>query len=268
MYAPSLGDSLALCAAIAAVTNEINLGTSVTPIYTRKVADFAATAAFIHEISNGRFSFGIGVSHAAAMRPIGVTQGKPLSDVRRFVEDLRAVPKVGEMPPIVLAALRNRMVGLGEEVADGVVFANAARSHMPNSLRALSDRARGSDAFYIGNMIPACIHEDRSTAMAVNRSMLTSYVLLPNYRNYWKQAGYEEEMRAVEEAVNTGDLEQVAFCLPDRWLADVSLFGNASQVREGIEAWFDSGVKMPIIVPKSAAGGQLQAIQEFFDLWD
>mgnify|MGYP001813524809 FL=1 len=75
-------------------------------------------------------------------------------------------------------------------------------------------------------------------------------------------------MRAAEALIIAGILEQVAFCLPDRWLADVSLFGNASQVREGIEAWFDSGVKTPIIVPKSAAGGQLQAIQEFFDLWD
>ena len=33
-------------------------------------------------------------------------------------------------------------------------------------------------------------------------------------------------------------------------------------------AWFDSGIKTPIIVPSAVSGGQLQAIQEFFDLWD
>ncbi len=64
--------------------------------------------------SNGRFSFGIGVSHAAAMSPMGITQGKPLSDIRQFVEDLHAVPKVGELPPLVLATLRHKMIALAE----------------------------------------------------------------------------------------------------------------------------------------------------------
>jgi len=268
IYAPSLGDSLSLCTATAAVTSEIKFGTSVTPIYPRNVADFAATVAFIHEISDGRFSFGVGVSHEPAMSPMGITQGKPLADMRQFVEDLRAAPRVGDMPPIVLATLRKKMIALAEEVADGMVFANAARSHMASSLSVLSDAARSTDAFYIGNMIPTCINDDRSAAMAVNRKMLTSYALLPNYRNYWNEAGYREEMNAVEEAVVANDLHRVPECLSDRWLADTTLFGSASEVREGIEAWFDSGVKTPIIVPKSVSGGQLQAIQEFFDIWD
>lgn len=268
IYAPSLGDGLSLCAAIAMVTNTIHLGTSVTPIYTRNVADFAATAAFIHEISNGRFRLGIGVSHAAAMNPMGITQGKPLSDIRQFVEDLHAVPNVGELPPVVLATLRHKMIALAEDVADGIVFANAVRSHMANSLSVLSDDTRSSDAFYIGNMIPTCINNDKTAAMGTIRRMLTSYALLPNYRNYWKQAGYEEEMHAVEEAIAVNDLDRVSACLSDRWLSDTSLFGSAGEVREGIEAWLDSGVRTPIIVPKSTTGGQLQAIQEFFELWD
>ena len=268
IYVPSLGDSLSLCIAIAEVTSEIALGTSVTPIYPRNVADFAATAAFIHEISNGRFSFGIGVSHEPAMSPLGITQGKPLADVRRFVADLHAVQRVGDMPPIVLATLRNKMIALAEEIASGMVFANGARSHMASSLSLLSDEARSSDAFYIGNMIPTCINDDKSAAMNVNGKMLSSYALLANYRNYWKKAGYEEEMNAVEEAIAANDLDRVSHCLSDQWLADTSLFGSACEVREGIEAWFDSGIKTPIIVPKSVSGGQLQATQEFFDIWD
>ena len=63
-------------------------------------------------------------------------------------------------------------------------------------------------------------------------------------------------------------MEQVAASLSDRWLADTTLFGNAAKVREGIEAWFDAGIKTPIIVPSSAQGNQMQALQEFFDIWD
>lgn len=267
IFCPSLGDNLALCEAIALATREVIFGTSITPIYTRNVADFASTAGFLHEISDGRFRFGIGVSHEPAMRRLGVKQGKPLADMRQFVQDLRAVPRVGDLPPIVLATLRTRMIRLAEEIGQGMVFANGARSHMGQSLGALSPAARASADFFIGNMIPTCISDDEQAAMAVNRRTLTSYAFLPNYRNYWKEAGYVEEMEAVEAAIAAGDMDRVPQCLSDRWLADTTLFGSASKVREGIEAWFDAGIRTPIIVPSSAQGNQMAAIQEFFDLW-
>ena len=268
IYGPSLGDSLSLCNAIALSTKSIEIGTSITPIYTRNVMDFAQTAGFLHEISNGRFRFGVGVSHAPAMNRMGITQGKPLADMRKFVEELKAVPRVGDMPPIILATLRKKMIQLAEEVGDGMVFANGARSHMGDSLSVLTHESRQNGGFFIGNMIPTCISDDKEAAAAVNRKTLTSYAFLPNYRNYWKEAGYEQEMTDVEDALQKQDLDRVPECLSDKWLADTTLFGSATEVRDGIEAWFDSGIKTPIIVPSSASGGQMQAIDEFLALWD
>ena len=268
IYGPSLGDSLSLCNAIALSTKSIEIGTSITPIYTRNVMDFAQTAGFLHEISNGRFRFGVGVSHAPAMNRMGITQGRPLADMRKFVEELKAVPRVGDMPPIILATLRKKMIQLAEEVGDGMVFANGARSHMGESLSVLTNESRQNEGFFIGNMIPTCISDDKEAATAVNRKTLTSYAFLPNYRNYWKEAGYEQEMTDVEDALQKQDLDRVPECLSDKWLADTTLFGSATEVRDGIEAWFDSGIKTPIIVPSSASGGQMQAIDEFLALWD
>ena len=42
------------------------------------------------------------------MNRMGITQGKPLADMRKFVEELKAVPRVGDMPPIILATLRKK----------------------------------------------------------------------------------------------------------------------------------------------------------------
>ena len=262
IFGPSLGDSLSLCNAIALSTSDVMIGTSITPIYTRNVTDFAQTAAFLHEVSNGRFRFGVGVSHAPALNRMGITAGKPL------VEDMHAVPRVGDLPPIVLATLRDKMIQLAEEIGGGMVFANGARSYMEHSLGNLSTETKANDDFFIGNMVPTCISDDKAAAAAVNRKTLTSYAFLPNYRNYWKQAGYEEEMNGVEAAIAEKDFDRVPECLSDRWLADTTLFGSASEVREGIEAWFDAGIKTPIVVPSSASGGQIQALEEFFALWD
>lgn len=267
IYGPSLGDSMALMEALAFATDEIVFGTSVMPIYFRSPQDFALTASFIHEVSDGRFRFGVGVSHAPALKARGVSAGKPLGDMRKFVDDLKAVPRAGELPPIVLAAMRKKMIGLSEEIGDGMVFANGARSHMKESLSVLSDAARSGDDFFVGDMIPTCINDDVEAAKAVNRKTLTSYAMLPNYRNYWKEAGYVEEMAGIEKAIAEGDMDAIPHFLTDKWLADTTLFGSASQVREGIEAWFDVGVKTPILVPSSANGGQMVAFEEMLAIF-
>lgn len=263
IYGPSLGDALSLCVGLSLTTRKIPFGTTITPIYTRHVADFAATVSTIHELSGGRFRFGIGVSHAPMHARLGLEVGKPLADIRRFVDELRAVPRVGPLPPITLAALRDRMIRLATEIGDGLVFANGARSHMAHSLRLIGER-REDPSFFIGNMIPTVVHDDERAAAEVHRRTLTGYVALPNYRNYWKAAGYVEEMEAIEQALDSGDPEDVRAAMSDRWLEDVTLFGSAKRVREGVEAWLDAGVKTPILVPSSVEGNQLKAIEELF----
>jgi alkanesulfonate monooxygenase SsuD/methylene tetrahydromethanopterin reductase-like flavin-dependent oxidoreductase (luciferase family) len=264
IYAPSVFSNMSLCEALAHNTQRIVFGTSISPIYARTVGDFAQSAAFLQEVSGGRFRFGIGVSHAPAHVRMGVTPGKPLADVRAFVAKLRAYEGIGALPPVILATLRKRMIALAGEIADGMVFANGARSHMGDSLSALPARKRGDPDFFVGNMIPTCICDDVEAAKAVHRKTLTHYALLPNYRNYWKEAGYVEEMEAIEKAVTERRLGDVPKYLTDAWLADCTLFGPVSHVREGLEAWYASGIRTPIIVPSSAAGNQMKAIEEMF----
>jgi len=218
----------------------------------------------MHEVSGGRFSLGIGIAHGPSYVRMGVTPGKPLADTRAFIEKFRAETSFGALPPIIVAALRKKMVALAGELAQGVVFANASRSHMARSLAALPVAKRNSPDFFIGDMIPTCISDDVEAARAVNRKTLSRYAELPNYRNYWKEAGYVEEMTAIEKALAENRREDVPKYLTDRWLADNTLFGPAAKVREGVAAWRAAGVHTPILVPSSAAGNQLTAIDEVF----
>jgi alkanesulfonate monooxygenase SsuD/methylene tetrahydromethanopterin reductase-like flavin-dependent oxidoreductase (luciferase family) len=264
IYCPSFGDGLGLCEALALVTDHIEFGTAIAIIYTRHPADYAQTAALVHELSGGRFRFGIGVSHVPVTERLGVQTGKPIADTRRFVEAWKSAPRVGDLPPLVLAALRDPMVARAGELAGGVVFANAARSYMKHSFAVLPESARADPQFFIGNMIPTCISDDVAAAAAVNRRTLAGYVVLPNYRTYWKAAGYVEEMEAVERALAAGERDRIPQLLSDRWLADTTLFGSASTIRDGVQRWRDVGVRTPILVPSSAQGNQLQAFAELF----
>ncbi|HJZ30555.1 MAG TPA: LLM class flavin-dependent oxidoreductase [Hyphomicrobiaceae bacterium] len=264
IFAPSLHANMSLCEALCHITDRIVFASSIAPIYARTVGDFAQSAAFMHEVSGGRFRLGIGVSHAPTHARMGVTPGKPLLDVASFVAKLRAHSGSGPLPPIILATLRQRMIALAGEIGDGMVFANGARSHMPASLAVLPQAKRSDPNFLIANMIPTCISDDIEAAKAVNRKTLTSYALLANYRNYWTEAGYVEEMGAIDRAISERRLEDVPKYLTDAWLADCTLFGPAHRVREGIESWRAAGIAMPIVVPSSAAGNQMRAFEELF----
>ena len=49
------------------------------------------------------------------------------------------------------------------------------------------------------------------------RRAMTHYALLPYYRNYWKEAGYTEEMNEVERAVAEGREADIPHYLTDRF---------------------------------------------------
>ena len=262
IYCPSFGDAMGLCLSIAHVTNTIEFGTSIQPIYLQHPAALATSASYLHEVAEGRFRLGVGVTHGPVIKRLGVETGKPLSDMREYVGTMRAAAEqMGGLPPVVLATLRDKMVGLAVEVGDGAVWANASRNRMPHSLGLIPD---ASD-LWIGNMLPTVIDDDIDAARARNRKTLQGYVALPNYRNYWIEAGYEKEMAAVISALKAKDSEAVISAMSDRWLDDCTLSGPASRVRDGVEAWFDAGVSAPIIVPSSTSGGQAKAFTELFD---
>ena len=265
IYCPSFGDGMGLCEALALVTHEIAFGTSIANIYTRHPYDYAQTAAFIHEVSGGRFRFGIGISHAPTYQRLNLQTGKPLGDMRHFVTDLHAgAQQAGTLPPLILATLRTRMLQLAAEIGQGAVWANAARSHMPQSLGTLPPDTLQDDNFFIGNMIPTCIAADKAAAAAVLRRVLTGYVRLPNYQNYWIEAGYEDEMLGIRTALANNEPAKVLELMSDRWLQDVTLYGSVAEVRKGIEAWYATGLKTLILVPSSVQGNQMVAFQEIF----
>lgn len=262
IYCPSFGDNVGLCLALALKTREIPFGTAIANIYTRHPHDYALSATMIHELAPNRFRFGIGVSHGPVLQRLGVQAGEPVHDMERFVGALRAgAERWGPLPPLVLATLRAPMIRLAARVADGAIWANACRSHMPVSLARLGQR-RSEPDFFIGDMIPTCLDSDRAAAATLLRKTLVSYAMLPNYRRYWAEAGYQEEMASIEQAIASRDYDRIPAAMSDTWLRDCTLFGTASDVREGVEAWYAAGVKTPILVPSSTRGGQLEALHE------
>ncbi len=154
LASPGVHGNLALSGSLAHVTSTIPFWTSIQPIYHSHPAEVAITAGHLAEVSGGRFRLGLGVSHAPAMQRLGLDTGKPLSDMRSYVEGMRdAERQAGALPPIYLATLRDKMLDLAVEVADGAIWANASlhahahagRPHPGRPARLVLPRRHGAD---------------------------------------------------------------------------------------------------------------------------
>jgi alkanesulfonate monooxygenase SsuD/methylene tetrahydromethanopterin reductase-like flavin-dependent oxidoreductase (luciferase family) len=172
----------------------------------------------------------------------------------------------------VLATLRDKILDLAIEIGDGAVWANASLSAIAKqAARIPADRI--ANGFHMGNMLPIVVlpenpsDEQIAGAADIHRKTLNMYVRLPNYRNYWHDNGYADEMDGIAQALERKDRDAIPALMTDRWLADCTLTGTASQIREGVEAWMAAGISTPILVPSSLVGGQYAAIDELLAVY-
>src|SRR5580765_7170927 len=111
---------------LAAETSEILLGTSIVGIWGHDAQTTRMAAMTLQEATEGRFVLGLGVSHLhLAQKLRGHTFDRPLTRMREYLAAYRAAiyrgpiaSGVGE-PPVLLAALRERMLTLAATEADG-----------------------------------------------------------------------------------------------------------------------------------------------------
>lgn len=267
---PSLGATMGLCVSLAHSTNEIKFWTSIQPIYYSHAIEMANTAAHIHEVSNGRFALGLGVSHGPVIDRLGATTATPLADIKNYLATMKAQERFsGDLPPIYLAALRNKMMHLASEISNGAIWANASRKSIATQIALLPDSKRSN--MFLANMIPTVISDDVEAARAIHRKTLVGYVTLPNYRNYWRACGYGEQMDAFEKVLSESAKEsrntEIISAMDNEWLDDCTISGDVDTVRERLYGWSQIGV-LPIAVMSSTSGGQAQAISQLFDAFN
>lgn len=263
---PSLGAAMPLCTSLAHSTSTLRYFTSIQPIYLAHPVEAGNTASHINEVSGGRFAFGIGVSHGPVTQRLGVTTGKPLADTRDYVAAMRANEKFGgALPPIYLATLRDKMLDLAVEIADGALWANASLRGIPAQVARIPAAKRKQ--FFMANMIPTVISDDIESARAVNRRTLVMYATLPNYRNYWRAVGHAAQVDAFETVLASTPREQLSEALTavmrDEWLDDCTISGPPALVRDRMAAWWSTGV-MPVAVMSAVDGGQAKGVANLF----
>jgi probable F420-dependent oxidoreductase len=251
-------DGFTPLAMAAAWTSEIRLGTGVVGVFQRGPALLAQQAAALAEASGGRFVLGIGASSDRIVEGWnGIPFEKPLSKVAETLDFLRpalagertangfkletAAPPV----PIVLAALRGKMLRLAVEKADGAFTNFLPISGLERVRAEVEDAPEGFELlcrFF-------CLPGEREQVEPVARFMFASYVSVPVYANFYRWLGHGEAIAEMCEAWDAKDRPRAIEAAPWNLIEEMFILGTPEQMRARLEEFVAGGITLPVLTP-------------------
>jgi probable F420-dependent oxidoreductase len=252
-------DGFTPLALAAAWTERARLGTGVVGVFTRGPALLAQEAASLTDASDGRFALGIGASSDRIVAGWnGIPFERPLSRVSETVDFLRAAlagertptgfrleQAPAEPPPIVLAALRGKMLRLAVEKGDGAFTNFLPLSGLPQVVEQLRGAPQGFELlcrFF-------CLPGEREQVEPLARFMLSSYATVPVYEQFFRWLGHGEAIDPMVEAWAAKDRQRAAELAPWELIEEVFILGSPEQMRERLAAYTDGGITLPVLTP-------------------
>ena len=243
----------------AAATSNVRLGTGVVGVFQRGPALLAQQAAAMADASGGRFALGIGASSDRIVEGWnGIPFSKPYSKVAATVDYLR-VALAGERAPggfkletapaepvpIVLAALRGKMLRLAVEKANGAFTNFLPLSGLPRVVEGIAGAPEGFELlcrFF-------CLPGPREQVEPVARFMFSSYITVPVYAAFYRWLGHDEAIAPMVEAWEAGDRQAAAAAAPWELIEDMFIFGEPAAMKERLEQFVAGGITLPILTP-------------------
>ena len=212
---PSLKDPFASAALVLGTTERLALGTGIANIWARDGAAARNAAYTLGEAYPGRFTLGLGVSHQPIVDVRGHTYGKPLSAMRSYVDALDAIdwagPPLAEPVPLVLAALRPRMLELARDRTTGAIPYLTPVEHTARARSILGPEP------LLAPEVSVAVEPDPTRARARAREFARGYLRLPNYTNNLADLGFGDDDvadggsdRLLDAIVGWGDADTVA----------------------------------------------------------
>ena len=259
-------DAFAPLAFAAALEPGLRLGCAIAGVYARGPALLAMSAAALCEAAPGRFVLGIGASSAAIVEGWNAARfDRPLARVRdtlRFLRRALAGERVDEVyetftvqgfrlerpppspPPIYLAALREGMLRLAGQEADGVVLGLLSAEDVARVVAVVNKEGRELD---VVARIAVCPSADAKKAREAARRMLATYLQVPVYARFHEWLGRGPLLEAMRAAAAAGDRERARQVLPDEFVDALFVHGTPEECREKLGRFVRAGVRTLVI---------------------
>jgi probable F420-dependent oxidoreductase len=250
-------DGFTPLALAAAHTERVRLGTGIVNPFTRGPAVLAQHAAALADASRGRFVLGLGSSsNVIVERWNQVRFEKPLTRMREAIEVLRPVlvgergpggfrleqPPAHEIP-IVVAALRGRMLALAGELGDGAFTNFLPLSGVGQVVEAFGAPGKELVCRFF------CVPQPEAEGMATAKFMFAAYGTVPVYAAFFRWLGWGEQLAPTLEAWQAGDRKRALELVPEDLVREIFVFGGPEAIRERLARFASGGITTLVLTP-------------------
>ena len=285
LFAPQVyGPPFIPLAASAGATSRVRLATGIALAFVRSPFETAMAALDMDRLSGGRFTLGLGTSVRAWSEGFfGMPYGQPVAHMREVVEIVRlliAKAHTGELTrydgtyhtldfselqppaapvrtdlPIWIAGLRQPMVRLAGEVADGVIghpiwSVEWATTKVADDLkRGLAKGGKQRSDIEFNMWLFVAPNDDRRQAIEDARATVAFYGGIAQYEEYFAAHGFRSEAQQLQEGVKRGDFLSVKDAVTDEMARTFVVCGTADEVRERVSAIWEVADSATLVPP-------------------
>jgi probable F420-dependent oxidoreductase len=258
----------------------LRLGTAIAPVFTRGPATLAQSAAALAAAAPGRVAIGIGASSDVIVeRWNGIPFDRPLERVRDTARFLRAALAGGKVteryetfavdgfrlglvpdppPPLLVAALRPRMLRLAGRESDGAILNWLA----PGDVGTVTPYVHaGGPGKEIAARIFVAATADAEAARGIGRRALAAYLNVPVYRAFHEWLGRGERLAPMWQAWAAGDRKGALAALDDHLVDELVVHGPPEACRERVLQYVAAGVHTPILALLPVGGDLRETVR-------
>jgi F420-dependent oxidoreductase-like protein len=281
-------DAVSVLGYLAAVTEQIRLGSGILQISSRTPAMTGRTALTLSALTGGRFILGLGASGPQVVEGLdGQPFAHPLGRMRETIDIVRLVasgekvaydgrhfrlPRPGGegkalrvgLPaepelPVYLATLSPRMLELTGEVADGWL----GTSFTPSGAAYYTDHI-GRGALRAGRSLAdvelsaggdVAFSDDIEGLVAARKPGLAFSLggmgspTTNFYNDAYSAQGWAEVAEEVRRLWVDGRRDDAARAVPDEMVLETTMIGTEDMVRDRMRTWRDSGISLLRVYP-------------------
>jgi len=234
---------------LAGETSRIRLGTSIVGIWGHDAQTTRMAAMTLREATQDRFVLGLGVSHPHLAEKLrGHHYDRPLTRMREYLSAYRSAIYRGPMrddgpdPPVLVAALRERMLGLAATDADGALpyLMTPDRVAWARGVVDVGAASAGRIEPMLVVSMPVALASSRIAAHEAARAYLAPYLRTPNYQASWRLQGFDD-----------ADWEKPG---SDRLVEAMVACGDVATARERLAALRAAGANQVAVIPLAPDG--------------
>lgn len=211
------------------------------------------------DATGGRFVLGIGASSDRIVEGWnGIPFEKPYSKVKETLDFLDVALAGDRTPngfkletkpqheiPVVLAALRGRMLKLAVERASGAFSNFLPISGLPQVVEGIEGAPDGFELlcrFF-------CLPGKREEVEPVARFMFSSYITVPVYEAFYRWLGHGDAIDPMVEAWKAKDRQKAAAEAPWELIDEMFILGEPDEMHERLARFTEGGITLPVLTP-------------------